>query len=130
MNEELQGQLVKSIEKVTGWIEAGESMAIEQMPAICDEIVRIGIVKELVPWLFSVALCIASFATLRKHFEGAIEAVNTSKHVPEDKDFFISIAAGVLLIVSALGSLCLFGEALKPLLAPRLYILEQLANLF
>lgn len=129
MNEELQSRLVASMDKVEGYLQSTEAFAVEQAPLVVQEIL-------ITPWIdFSF---VATIFLL-------LNGISYFKLIPMCKKMFepngltdsnapvILLSAAYTIIVGIISTIELFKnshDVMTATLTPRLYILEQLTNLF
>lgn len=128
MNEQAQQLITNAGEKVLEYLEAGEGFATEQAPLLAQEIVRWGVwwnVGEGLVWL--IICIIASMSCI----------FWVKKHRRPLDDFALGKEArGVAALLSFFVAACTFFgmmscaySASKALIAPRLYIIEQIGRL-
>ena len=116
--------LTQAATEVIGWLREGKEFAQEQAPEVAEQMVMWAVVSNAVgSVVFSIiAVVFALFARwLWKKFneEG-------QKYTACDLGAFFASAVSAL---SLLCSFCCLMGVLKPLVAPKLYVIEQLAKL-
>jgi hypothetical protein len=125
MDDEIKNKLIGSIDKVAGWIEEFEGFAREQVPEIVKEILMWGLYSNLVYAIGCIAIFIISIYCFRS-------ILNSKKPSGPDEEFIHGFLF-LITIISFILSMVVFVSKLliviKILVAPRLYLLEQL-NLF
>lgn len=117
--------LEASVSKLVGWVEASAQFVADQAPAVAQEMVRFGIV-----WngFAAFSLIFISSTTIVGAWWYAYKAEKRDKYLSGMGycgAILYSIAAAFLLVF---GITCLRGFFLA-LLAPRVYVLEQLRGL-
>lgn len=124
MDEQMKERLAESMDKVLGYVEQGADFAVEQAPLVAQEIVTWGIAEGVISVVVATPLlCVVVFVLKRiwtrkedRHFDEIDAAFAT----------FFTLLAGVLPAILFCTGLF---QAAKALLAPRLYILEQIGRL-
>lgn len=133
MNDQLESQLVESASRLIGWAEGAGAFVNEQAPMIADEVIRLGMMSRI-PWaacivLFAVAACFCvrlAFSTSRQ-----LRFATEPAYVEElGNTYWFAFIGSVVLSVLILAMLCEISWALEPYIAPRLYLLRQLRQLF
>lgn len=127
MNEKAQELINQAGEKVLAYLEATEGFAMEQAPLLAQEVLSWGL------WYYSsgfigwVALSILLFVAGNVFRQAILDPIDT--HYQADKDLFMVaiIAVAALPLTGALACMTL---VVKILVAPRLYIIEQIGRLF
>ncbi|KKN72108.1 hypothetical protein LCGC14_0413940 [marine sediment metagenome] len=129
MDEKTQ-ELVNSVgQKVLDWAEATESFTVEQAPLLAQEIVRYGILNNLLQLAFF--LIVPSIMISLSYRFGTSKDVWQTDPTPKGIACIISGVFGCFFSViglvvcskDAVPNLC------KALVAPRLYIIEQISRL-
>lgn len=131
MNETAQQLITDAGAKVLEYLEATEGFAVEQAPLLAQEIVRYGI------WWHGGLACVfaVSFLMAAVVFLWAIRGTVKNKWTGDGqwcvKDAYIIGCAlsGVWMVIGLSVTLAEMSCLLKALLAPRLYIIEQISGL-
>jgi hypothetical protein len=124
MKEELQERLVSSLDNIQEYIEATEEFVVEQAPLVAQEIISLGRHQALFGicgWVLSatVMTSLAIFCWVSWWRRGA-----------RDEGFQVgSIVASAVAVPLWLGALLMTYTSLVPLLAPRLYLLQEISKL-
>ncbi len=128
MNEKAEQLIIDASEKVLAYLEATEGFAVEQAPLLAQEIVRYGIWVNTINALFSFAIfsgmwMVVCWAVLNGKFRKWVMDVS-------DGAIYIGVVAlGVFSVFPLSMGTRAFGIAFKAFIAPRLYIMEQIAGL-
>lgn len=130
MNEQAQQLITDAGVKVLEYLEATEGFAAEQAPLLAQEIVRYGILNS--------SLQIAFFAVTAPVLLYMAYRFGTSKGAWDADSSVKGVACIVLggfgVVLALVGLIICSAEAVpnlcKALIAPRLYIIEQISNLF
>lgn len=125
MNEKAQELVNQAGEKVLDYLEAGEGFAIEQAPLLAQEIVRYGIWNNTIEIVFWVSLIIIANIVAAKLWK-LPPTKDTREPLGQICSIFFRIGSGIALIPLGVSALVLC----KVLVAPRLYIIERISNLF
>lgn len=121
MKEELNNKLIESIDLITQWVEAGGQFVAEQTPLIVNEILLYRFWESLI---FFILWTVASAILM------SLSLVFYNKSKDDDDEFLIaSVFFAVTACVVFAMSLDLNLDWLKIKVAPRLYIIEYLAEL-
>ena len=126
MTPDIETVTTEALTKVMDWAEAAEGFAVDQAPLLAQEIIRLGIVECVLGLSIYVTLVIttALFALYSwKRSNGAQTSFKSENW---------SILMGLSIVASggfAITAMAYVGWLLKPLLAPRLYLLQELAKL-
>ena len=133
MNEELKTRLVESMDKVQEYVEATGDFILEQAPLVAQEIVQLGRVSTTFQAVCFAAGALFSYLIYRKLWK-KYEASQVSE--PVDGAVAVCHEYAVAGVGFWIGSMTLTvfalintKEALLPWLAPRLYLLQELAKL-
>lgn len=130
MNEELEQRIVDSLDKVAQYVEATETFAAEQAPLVVEEIIRWGWIKELpevvVLFCLGIALAVASFIVYSKYKKKDVKAMTGDQVFGWHAGFWGPMATA--LLVWGIMIVELFDVA-RPLIAPRLYVIEVLRRM-
>ena len=126
MNERAERLITEAGEELLSWMQSAEGFAVEQAPLLAQEIVRWGV------WSHAAAVLVCCFFLcliwgFRPFIRNVIKKEQTTwDYLDELAIFgialFISIIPVIILSVNA-------SVALKVLIAPRLYIMEQLGGM-
>ncbi len=131
----ITGHINAAMAKVGQWVEATENLAAEQMPLLVNEIVYWGIAEAgfgvALGLFFMVSLPISvahlhhsSRAEGRKGFAAACSASAS------DSDTAVAVIGMVILpIIGSIVFCCHIMAFLKPIVAPRLYLIEYVRQL-
>lgn len=129
MNEELKGRLVKWLDTVEGSVAEAVDFSKEQVPQVIEELISYTIVANavyIVVWLIPVVVTIMAVL----HFR---QLLKTRPEVLDDEcppvSLFVAVIAGVLSLLTCIIPLRCVDELLKAWLAPRVFILEYIADL-
>ena len=122
MNERAEQLITDAGEKVLEYLEATEGFAVEQAPLLAQEIVRWGIWWNIAEGLIGAALCAVTIRWARKTWD-ARESADTPALEIGAVVAFCTVPFYVFFVGSSAA------VVLKALIAPRLYILEQIAGL-
>lgn len=112
MNERMQESLNKILEAV----EDGVDLLGDEIPALAQEVILYGRVSTGLAILLFVVGVIAGICVFRR------------RNAYEDSDAAFGISVG-MTAVSIVGLIVAGGEAIKPWVAPRLYLVDQLKGL-
>lgn len=130
MNEELQLKLVESFEKVSDWVDSSEDFVVEQAPLVVSEIISWGFWSNLSISLLSfmvliICLCVLKFFVIKNFHK--LDEKDTS-----GAQAMVIFISGIFSIVGILGSTCEMihhsYDTIFILVAPRLYVIEQISN--
>lgn len=130
MNERAQELMNQAGEKVLVYLEATEGFAVEQAPLLAQEIVRYGILNNSLKLAFF--LIVPSLVIYLSYRFGVHK--DTWQNEPTSRAI-ACILFGVLgFILTSTGLIICFKDAVpdlcKALVAPRLYIIEQIKDVF
>lgn len=125
MNEELQKQLLESLEKVTRWVEHAEAFTREQAPLVVQELLDYGYLHSLV----SMCLALIPFAVTLGFVGVCWKQYLTAKYSNDKENWIAAMVAG-LLVEFVFGMLVWWYASvlIQILIAPRVYVLEQLMS--
>lgn len=119
MNEQLQQKLVSSLDKVGAYLEQGSDIIVEQCPLVVEEIIRYGLVCNIM-WAAVFFMLSVIFAYFGRTIYNAFQ----------DTDY---PDKGLLMVATTLPSVALACFTLNFLstvlyisLAPRLYVFSQI----
>lgn len=128
MNDKAEQLIIDAGEKVLAYLEATEEFAVEQAPLLAQEIVRWGV------WwhglaavgLFTIPLISLAFMAWTIWNPGVRSWANGEDNAP----YLFHVVTVVVGISLPFGwGLFHFCEVLKAVIAPRLYIIEQIGGL-
>jgi hypothetical protein len=109
-------------EEVLGWLQAGAELVEAQAPLLAQEILRFGLVSEI----FGLVLFGATSIAIALYARYAARRLRNAKLSDWDLAFGLAALCSAFFGILAVASL---HGIIKILVAPRLYLLEQLADL-
>lgn len=109
----------KELLNLVGVIKSAGVFALDQLPKVCEEMVRYEIWSSLILISISLAVIYLCFKVYRKYIDKCDEELYCAYCFVS---FFISSVFVIVLSVQLNG-------VMKPIFAPRLFILEYLMNL-
>lgn len=113
-----------AIQKIMGWIEATETLVVEQAPPMAEELLAWGYFHSAAVMVVCAAVLIISAAVARKGHKGLKE---TDRF--DDQYLLMAVSGTVIALASTLFFMINLFQLLKVAAAPRLYILQELARL-
>jgi len=134
--EKLSGMGVEALQEVGSWVKGLKDFALDQAPALCQEIVRYGLVKYIVCFVVSLILFVVGIWLWKKSWNlGDVEAkkARESGDVAEARacenfafaGMLFSVFAFILGVSTGLYNLfCVFSIWF----CPRLYIIEYIKS--
>jgi hypothetical protein len=131
MNEQLETLTTTALTDAVEWVQSIASVAKEQMPLLCEEIVAKGQALALI-WSvlpFCIALCCACFLTLIAWYAWKNRA---TLDLGDDEGSCLFFTGVILTTVGGIfGASCLqhLGDYVSIRVAPRVYVVEQLAEI-
>ena len=133
MDEETKDLTATTLEKVLEWVEATEGFVIEQAPLLCQEIVRSGLVYSL-GW-FAVGIGVVATALFlgRRYFRMAVSMEVRPYPHSEPRVFALIFSLSIPIVLGAAWGMVAIThglDAVHILVAPRLYIIEELSKMF
>lgn len=133
MDKQLMENLTDSMDIVNGWIEAGADFTSEQAPLVIQEIVTWGIVDGLIwafVWAFLIVLIQGAcwhFRTILKKWIKMDDSANNKENC--EVGILVTWIVHYLAFSFMIGVLFNLYHSLYVYFAPRLYVLETLADL-
>ncbi len=122
-------RLNAAIAHIGEWVETGEAFATEQVPLLVTEIIYWGVASAAFWVVLGACFLLAATFAFRFGFKRWTEW----SELDCDPEFFRKVPTCVIVIVGgAVGFFmftCNFMDMLKPLLAPRLYLIEYFQQL-
>lgn len=130
----IQSELTnEALEKVLKWVEASEAFVVEQAPLVVQEIILFGRVRAAITMVICVIIVAALIAN------SIYASRKAAKLMPEedaDDPFTRGVAYAFSALISGLSLLPVSAFILsgwpmwmKPFVAPRLYVIQQIAEM-
>ena len=128
MNEELKQRLIKYLDGMEGAIDKAADFTVEQAPLVIQDILNWAIARSLISSSFMIITMIVIMYILYR-LTKYISASNDISN--SDRGFFktmIYSISAIPLILLSVGLWESSQDGIKALVAPRLYILEQIKD--
>lgn len=120
MDEKTNEALFGIATQVTEWLKGAGDLVAQEAPVLAQEVVRYGVFDAAFGLVFGIAMLALCVFCVRHAAKGDFSDGDVAAAA------FVSILSGLAAIVSIPMSVSLLG---KIILAPRLYLLEQMAKL-
>lgn len=119
---EYHQRIISAMDGITAWVEQSKDLVSEQAPAVAQEIVTLGIIGGICG-IITLVLTIA-LPLLYIKYRASIK-----DETQEFTDPFMIIFGSCIVIGGLIGSIVLIVNGITALVAPRLYILEDVVRI-
>ena len=130
MNKVLEEKLVSSLDEVQGWVNVTKGFVLEQAPLVVQEVIRWGLYQHIfwasLSFLLLIISLIVAYLSLKIIF-------NIEDYAPPTPRNVIAVLFSIGSPISSMVWFCNMSYSLYMVtfisVAPRLYVLDQLATL-
>lgn len=135
MDNQIEDLMLEGGEELLSWLRTSGEFAVEQAPLLAEEIVWYGIFYNgsiLLFTLVSFVLCVSLSYRMGRHKDAWPEMKHGGHNIGPRGGFCLGFAAIAFVVAVAFlagGTTGVLPDFCKALVAPRLYIIEQIAGL-
>ena len=128
MDEELEQRLVKGLDKISEWVESSESFVSQEAPLVAQELLAWGIWGNVVMLLAAGIVFVVCWVVrnrMRAHYRILVE----ERRDPTGAEIGVLVATICQIALLFPFVSCIF-EITRVVVAPRVYILQRIGDLF